>query len=157
MGGTDDPSNLVELSVEDHAAAHMELYEKHGNQFDLIAARMLRKEITGKEARILASIAATTPEVLERRGRSISMAKTGAKYDENYSQVRKVACANMHKGEENPFYGKAHTEETKAKIALSSKRRVWYNDGASEIYQDKDLPVPNGFVRGRVFRKRNRK
>ena len=30
MGGTDDPSNLIELSVEEHAEAHKVLFEKYG-------------------------------------------------------------------------------------------------------------------------------
>lgn len=37
MGGTDDPSNLIELSVEEHAEAHKKLYEEHGNEYDRIA------------------------------------------------------------------------------------------------------------------------
>ena len=34
MGGTDDPSNLIKLTVEDHAAAHKKLYEEHGKLQD---------------------------------------------------------------------------------------------------------------------------
>lgn len=41
MGGTDDPSNLVELTVADHAQAHKELYEKYGKKEDLCAYYML--------------------------------------------------------------------------------------------------------------------
>lgn len=41
MGGTDDLSNLVELTVEEHAQAHKELYEKYGKKEDLCAYYML--------------------------------------------------------------------------------------------------------------------
>jgi HNH endonuclease len=41
MGGTDDPSNLIELSVSDHAQAHLILYEQHGKKEDLCAYYML--------------------------------------------------------------------------------------------------------------------
>ena len=41
MGGTDDPSNLVELTVAEHAQAHKELYEKYGKTEDLCAYYML--------------------------------------------------------------------------------------------------------------------
>ena len=34
MGGTDDPSNLIELTVRQHALAHKKLYEKHGKWQD---------------------------------------------------------------------------------------------------------------------------
>lgn len=37
MGGTDDPANLIELTVEEHAEAHRLLYEQHGNLQDKIA------------------------------------------------------------------------------------------------------------------------
>jgi hypothetical protein len=36
-GGTDDPSNLIELTVEEHAEAHRVLYEQYGNEKDRIA------------------------------------------------------------------------------------------------------------------------
>ena len=36
-GGTDDPSNLVELTVEEHADAHRILYEQHGRLQDKLA------------------------------------------------------------------------------------------------------------------------
>ena len=48
MGGTDDPENLIELSVEDHAEAHRILYEKYGRWEDQIAWLGLSGQI-GKE------------------------------------------------------------------------------------------------------------
>jgi hypothetical protein len=43
MGGTDDPSNLVELTVEQHAEAHRLLYKEHGNWQDYVAWQGLSK------------------------------------------------------------------------------------------------------------------
>jgi hypothetical protein len=37
MGGTDDPSNLIKLTVEEHAEAHRKLYEEHGKVEDKLA------------------------------------------------------------------------------------------------------------------------
>ena len=51
MGGSNDPSNLVELTVEEHALAHKELYEKHGKWQDLIAWQMLSGQIKSDDAR----------------------------------------------------------------------------------------------------------
>ena len=45
MGGTDDPSNLIELSVEEHAEAHLKLYEEYGKHEDLCAYYMLSGNI----------------------------------------------------------------------------------------------------------------
>ena len=36
-GGTDDPSNLIELTIEEHAEAHRRLYEEYGNWQDKVA------------------------------------------------------------------------------------------------------------------------
>ncbi len=37
MGGTDDPSNLIELTIEEHAEAHRKLFEQHGHWQDEFA------------------------------------------------------------------------------------------------------------------------
>ena len=37
MGGTDDPSNLVQLTIEEHALAHKNLYEKYNKPEDYAA------------------------------------------------------------------------------------------------------------------------
>jgi hypothetical protein len=47
-GGTDEPSNLIELSVEEHAEAHRLLYEQHGHWQDYCAWQALSGRI-GKE------------------------------------------------------------------------------------------------------------
>jgi hypothetical protein len=41
MGGSDDPSNIIELSVEEHSQAHLKLYEQYGKKEDLCAHYML--------------------------------------------------------------------------------------------------------------------
>lgn len=37
IGGTDDPSNITELTVEEHAEAHHMLYKEHGRWQDKVA------------------------------------------------------------------------------------------------------------------------
>lgn len=57
MGGTDDPSNLIELTVEEHSQAHLKLYEQHGKKEDLCAYYMLSGKAQDPEFRkIYASI-----------------------------------------------------------------------------------------------------
>jgi len=56
MGGSDDPSNIIELSIEDHAKAHEELYAKHGLWQDMIAWKALSGQITMSEASRLAKL-----------------------------------------------------------------------------------------------------
>lgn len=47
-GGTDDPSNLIQLTVEEHAEAHRKLWEEHGHRGDYLAWKALSGQI-GKE------------------------------------------------------------------------------------------------------------
>lgn len=49
-GGSDDPSNLIELAVEEHAEAHRKLYEEHGRWQDKIAWEMLSGQIGNEQA-----------------------------------------------------------------------------------------------------------
>lgn len=56
LGGTDDPSNLIELTIEEHAEAHRILYEEHNNKFDYIAWKTLTGQLTFSEASKLAII-----------------------------------------------------------------------------------------------------
>jgi hypothetical protein len=55
MGGTDEPSNLVELTVEEHANAHRILYEQHGLWQDYCAWQALSGTITIEQARRIAT------------------------------------------------------------------------------------------------------
>lgn len=54
IGGKDDPENLVELTIEEHAEAHKKLFEKYGKIEDKIAWLALSGQITSSEATILA-------------------------------------------------------------------------------------------------------
>lgn len=54
MGGSDDPSNLVSLSIKDHALAHKLLHEKYGKVQDFIAWKTLDGQMTRQEASHLA-------------------------------------------------------------------------------------------------------
>jgi hypothetical protein len=67
-GGTDDPSNLVELSVDDHAEAHRKLYEEYGRWQDYVAWQGLAK-LSPKE------------ELVRIRQRE------AANFDINYTQI----------------------------------------------------------------------
>ena len=50
-GGSDDPSNLVHLTVEEHAEAHKKLWEQYGRWQDKIAWQTLSGQIGVQEIR----------------------------------------------------------------------------------------------------------
>jgi len=54
-GGTDNPDNLVQLTIEEHAEAHRTLYEQYGCWQDRVAWQMLSGRILPEEARIEAA------------------------------------------------------------------------------------------------------
>ena len=49
MGGSDDPSNLVVLTVEQHAKAHRILWETYGLKQDNLAWKALSGQLTNQE------------------------------------------------------------------------------------------------------------
>ena len=53
MGGTDDPSNLIELTVEEHSEAHRILFEQFGRKEDELAWKGLAGYVKNKEINYL--------------------------------------------------------------------------------------------------------
>ena len=51
MGGGDEPENLIELTVEEHALAHKKLWEEHGKEEDRIAWYALSGQMSMSEAK----------------------------------------------------------------------------------------------------------
>lgn len=48
-GGTDDPSNIIELTVPEHAEAHRKLWEEHGRKQDYVAWKGLSGDLSRQE------------------------------------------------------------------------------------------------------------
>ena len=87
MGGSDDPSNIIELTTEEHALAHKKLYEEHGKKHDYVAWKALSGCI-GKE------------EI--HRIMTVHYGKDNGNYGTGYKQA----------GDKNPFWHKKHKPET---------------------------------------------
>ncbi len=66
MGGSDDPSNLIELTVEEHAEAHKKLWEEDGNDYDRIAWLSLTKQIDCAESTRLAIIESNKNRIISK-------------------------------------------------------------------------------------------
>jgi hypothetical protein len=117
MGGTDDPSNLIELTVEEHAEAHMILYREHGKIEDLWAYQLLSNQITAKEgfAKVLTKNAKDTHAKQKQRGTGIAdsqmqsaKGKIGAKAAglgvKNNPNGKRICCLGCHKDINKPTF-----------------------------------------------------
>ncbi len=150
MGGTDDPSNLVEVSVEEHAELHFALYLEHGKYEDYIAYNMLAGRTSEGERvmNILRSEYMTNRAITDEVRQNMS---EGQKRRTDYPTGEDHwDCA----GENNPFYGKIHDYTTKEVIrqaALDQWRKtkyIWITNGVESRRVAEDN-IPEGFVRGR--------
>lgn len=96
LGGTDDPSNLVELTVQEHAEAHRLLYERDGRWQDYVAWQGL--------AQLDANFDAASESI-----------KAGAKKG-NATMVARRKGKTLEE-----FYGPERTAEIKAKMYKDRK------------------------------------
>ena len=110
MGGSDDPSNLKELTVKQHARAHKKLYKEHGKWQDQIVYKMLSGQITNYEAqqqvRRLANLGNT-------HFKGHTHTKKTRKAISEYQMVAKLG--NQYR------LGKTFTQESRDKISNSLK------------------------------------
>lgn len=91
MGGSDDPSNLIELTPEEHAEAHRALYEEHGLWQDFVAWQGLAKLAEKKDYIKL---------MLQEAGKKGLAARTSTNLGKKYN-IADSKTFN-HKGEKNP-------------------------------------------------------
>ena len=100
MGGLDDPSNIVKLTIKEHALAHKKLYEKYGKKEDYLAWKGLSGNISKEE--ILKQLAS-------------EMGKRNAHHMHTKAAIEKMRKSKM---------GTKLTKEHKDKISKSLMGRV---------------------------------
>jgi len=113
MGGTNDPNNLIELTIEEHAQEHYNLWKKFGYIEDKIAWECLSGRKLSEEERII-------------------LAKSGFKkflLDKNKAISWKNKISHSLKG-------KTQSEETKLKRSKSLK--LAYKEGRKKVVINPD-------------------
>jgi hypothetical protein len=126
-GGTDDPSNLIELTVEEHAEAHRKLFEEHGRWQDKLAWKTLSGQITfaeaARQARIESNKRRKGAVLSEEHKRKLSEATKGKpKSEETRKRMRAAMTEQARKNMSASRIGRKHSEETKRKIRESNIR-----------------------------------
>ena len=100
IGGTDGPSNLIELTIPEHAEAHRKLYEEYGRWQDKIAWKTLSSSLSFAEA------------TKQAQSMANSVKKTGRRLEATLENGLKGADA---------WRGSFHTEESKKRMSKSNK------------------------------------
>ena len=124
MGGTDDPSNLVELTVEEHAEAHRILFETYGRKEDELAwkglAGIIGKEELLHELFVLAG-SKSRPPIGHK-------ANLGRKWSDSYKQKMSFVTKGIKK-----------TQEHKDKISEGNSRKWLITKPNGEELEIKNL------------------
>ena len=119
-GGTDDPSNFVELTVEEHAEAHRVLWETFGRWQDKLAWETLTGRITKEDA---VRLAASKANRGQRRSQSTEF-KKGSNVGKEY---------RFQKG-----------------TLPKSTDMIFITNGEDNKIHDPRLPIPDGWVQGQT-------
>ena len=114
MGGTDDPTNLVDLTVEEHSLAHKELWEKYGRWQDNVAWKALSGQIDKQEIIALTNAA--------RRGKPSG--REGKKHSPE--SIEKIRLSKMR---HTYNQGRKHSEQSRKNMSESHKGLIPYNKG----------------------------
>lgn len=165
MGGTDDPSNLIELSIEEHAAAHMRLYEEHGKRQDLGAYYLLTGQT--EEALKLNAIAGGKVQgkknaenghmvkiqkladwaVAGKKGGAATMKSGKGAFGDPTERLKSCSKGGKIQGKKNAESG--HLKKI-AHLSKRSKGKMWITNGITNKMIEPTSPVPDGFKPGKV-------
>ena len=123
MGGSNDSSNLIELTIEQHAEAHRILFEKYGHWQDELAWKGLAGLIPHEEAAKMASRNANTGRIPWNKGltsstdnRILAGENNGMFGREYFEQSERMKDNNPNKGqfigEKNGMFGKERLDQS---------------------------------------------
>ena len=146
MGGTDDPSNLVELTIEEHADAHKKLWEEHGRVQDWLAWQGLSGLMTKEEIVKMQLSAAGKKGVAVRGPVSVDAAKKGGKavWEKHKDAITKTLQKNARKNKEMK-------EKTGRGVGGQPVGKYqWITDGNVNKKVSINATIPEGFSRGRT-------
>ena len=123
MGGNDEPENIIELTIEEHAEAHKVLFEKYGHWEDKLAWQGLANMITKEEL---------VKQMLSEAG------KKGA-FKTNKGKV----------ASDIPYHKRQSGYAVDVDGRKVRKSRYWFNDGETEGQFSLE-ESPKGWNRGRL-------
>lgn len=129
MGGTDDSSNLVRLTPEEHYLAHLLLMKIYPSNVRLVHAAFMmtvgscrNNKLYGwlKRKRFSEPMSEETKQKIKKK-RALQV--MSPRSEETKQKMRGPNPAKANRGEKNGFFGKHHTEETKKILAEKCPRK----------------------------------
>jgi hypothetical protein len=120
LGGTNEPDNIVEVTIEQHALLHKQLWEDLGHKEDFLAWQGLSKLMTTDECRLSSMLEGS------KKGAAVTNAKRWSN----------------HKKRERKY--PKNTDGRKIRT-----KRCWYSNGIDENQFELDT-APTGWYRGRL-------
>lgn len=116
MGGTDEESNLVELTIEEHAEAHKKLYEEHGHWQDYLAWKGLSGMISKEKL-----IAKMLSEGGKKGGKNKPSSETKEKISKKVSGKRN---GMFNHNFSNEHRNKLRNSKIGTKLSSDHKKRI---------------------------------
>ena len=169
-GGTDNPENLIKVTIEEHASYHYERWILTGDQYDKISWLCLSGQISNKEANKLAMSqggknpkshskeqvektkqtllkkrgvhsAFLLPEVMEKQKIALQILLDS----HNVSNVSQIPEVKKKIGLKNSLHQKGKGN--------SQYGTIWITNGIINIKLKNTESIPEGFYKGRVIKK----
>lgn len=137
MGGSDDSSNIIELTVEEHAQAHKKLWEQYGKWQDEIAWKALsgmigKEEILHEKYKQMNKGRIVSAETREK----MAQAKRGRKITEEHKKALHEGRRNSKNSEEHKLasskanIGRKFSQEHRNKLSASRLKRTDLSESA---------------------------
>jgi hypothetical protein len=168
MGGTDEPSNLVELTVAEHAQAHKELYEQHGKHEDKVAWLMLSGQAKDPEfvysravlgGKIQGKRNAESGHIQRiqkmadaseagRKGGATTIARGKGAFADPVERLKSASKGGKTQGKRNAESG--HLKRIAQLPNPRSKGKQWITNGTDNKMINKGDDIPNGYRTGKT-------
>lgn len=169
MGGTDDSSNIIELTVEEHALAHLKLYEQHKKNEDFVAYHMLSGQsrldpvfrkaycsLGGKsqgtrnaESGHMTKIQKLSdPALAGKKGGKKTIELGKGSFGDPVQRLKSASKGGKTQGKKNAESG--HLQRIAQLPNKRSKGKVWITNGTSNKMIDPLEKIPEGYAKGKI-------
>jgi hypothetical protein len=169
MGGSDDPSNLIEITREEHAQAHLKLYEHHGKKEDMGAYYLLSGQ-SDEAAQICSSLGGTVQGKINaenghmariqklgdvvaagKKGGATTISRGKGAFGDPNERLKSAKKGGLTQGKRNAESG--HLKRISQLVNPRNLGKYWITNGKNNKMIDCSEIVPEGYVSGKIQKK----